>query len=78
VVISVLSVAGCSGGDVNQEGEQVIGRYGLKASELIALKKAHKGTGNLKKVLTKLENDQLREQGVVVETTPGKKAGRPR
>ena len=76
LVLSVLYLAGCSGGDAVGNAAE---KYGLEKSEFIALKKASKGHSDFKKAILKQRIEKFKEQGVVVETTPsGKKTNKPR
>jgi hypothetical protein len=71
LMVSLLLLAGCSGGDA---GGQVAGKYGLERSEFIALKKASTDHRDLKNAQMKRKIEKWQEQGVVGVTAPaGKK-----
>jgi hypothetical protein len=81
LTLSLLFAGGCSssrdgGGD---DAANAVGRYGLKRSELIAIKKANRNPKDFKKALLKQKMEKLQEEDVVVETTISEKtAKKPR
>lgn len=81
LTLSLVVVAACSGtggpdGDVKDKYNM---EYGLKKSELRALKKANKSHDNFNKVLLEKKLEKLKSEGVTVETkTSQKTANRPR
>ncbi len=74
--LCVFLVAGCSSGEV--AGNDV-DDDGLNPSEIMALRKGHKGSGGLAKALFERKVEQLKQDGVAVKIVPsGKTTKRPR
>ncbi len=76
LTLSLFVIAACSGtGDPGGDGmEKYAIEYGLKKSELRALKKANKNPNNFKKALDEKKIEKLRAEGVVVETSNSSKS----
>jgi hypothetical protein len=75
-ILSLFLIAGC--GRETDAGPNPTGKFGLEKSEFIAAKKAGKGLGDLKKEETQRKIQRMKERGIAVEITSGKKKSRPR
>ena len=69
LMLSLFYLAGCSNSSTGDAAGNAAAYYGLERSEFIALKKAGKTDRDLRKAKLERKFAQLKEQGVVVETT---------
>ena len=75
LLLSILFLAGCSEAD-DDGRNHATGQYGLEPSEFIALKKAGMSRADLKKEQIKKKVEDMKERGIVVETTTSSKKSR--
>jgi hypothetical protein len=75
-VLLLLHLVGCANDSDVAPG--AVGRYGLEKKELIAAKKAGISPANLRKAEMERKIEQMKEQGITVETGTSTKKSRRR